>query len=372
MIERRRPSYWEWDALPASVEAPNLPARVDVLVVGAGFMGRWLAYWLTRRGIGADVLVVERDRFTYGASSRNAGFLTCGQVSEMLADVESTGMDAVVETFEHRRRGIDLVRREFPDLEIERCGSTDWDPLTEAKRDLARELNAVAGEDVYSVRRARMGDAERDAMFNRADGALDPVRLLGCIRDRADARFAFGVRAARVSDGVAVLETVGGTREVSYERAFLCTNAFSSALDAGTEVRPGRGQIIVTSPTRTPTDRTLGYIQQGYNYFRFVGDRLLIGGGRHLYGDRENGTTELAPTASVRSYLSGVAACVLGHDDFRVEHHWAGIMGFRGGRHLGGSPRRVVDARTEEVAGFGGMGVALTPVVAREIAEEFA
>jgi glycine/D-amino acid oxidase-like deaminating enzyme len=372
MIELRRPSYWEEDALPRRAAPGELPPHTDILIVGAGFMGSWLAYWLAKRGVGARVLVVERDRFAYGASSRNAGFLTCGQVSEMLADVESTGMDAVVATFEDRLRGIDLVRGEFPGLDIDACGSTDWDPLTAAKRDLGRELNSVAGRDIYAVRRARMAGDERDAMFNRADGAVDPVRLLQRLRGRTGARFAFGVRAMRVSDGTAVLETEDGTHEVSYGRAFLCTNAFASALHGGTDVQPGRGQIIVTTPVRTPTERTLGYLQQGYNYFRFLGDRLLIGGGRHLYGDSENGTIELAPTASIRSYLTGVAASVVGHDDFRVEHHWAGIMGFRGGNHLGGSPRRVVDARTEEVAGFGGMGVALTPVVAREIAGEFA
>ena len=55
-------------------------------------------------------------------------------------------------------------------------------------------------------------------------------------------------------------------------------------------------------------------------------------------------------------------------DQFAVEHHWAGIMGMPGGTHVGTPGPRRVDARTEVVAGFGGMGVALTPVVARELA----
>ncbi len=372
MIEPRRSSWWEADALPPRPQPCDLPTRADVLIVGAGFMGRWLAYHLGSVARRMRVVVVERDRFAYGASSRNAGFLTCGQVSEMLADVRSDGMEAVVQTFEQRLRGIELVRDEFPGLEIDASGSTDWDPLTEPKRELARALNEVAGTEIYSVRRARMGERERDAMFNAADGALDPVAVLRCLEARTDARMAFGVRATRVSAGLARVETSDGPREIGYDRAFLCTNAFTADLCPDSKVVPGRGQIVVTSPVRTSTDRTLGYLQEGYNYFRFVGDRLLIGGGRHIYADRENGTTDLTPTPNVRSYLTGVAACVLGHSDFEVEHHWAGVMGFRGGRHLGGSPRRRVDASTEVVAGFGGMGVALTPVVAREIAEEFA
>lgn len=372
MTPHRHSSFWERAALPGGTPTRiPLPSNTDVLIVGAGFMGRWLAYWLTRRVPSLRVQIVERDRFTYGASSRNAGFLTCGQVSEMLADVESSGLDAVVATFEERRRGISLVRSEFPQLEVDGCGSTDWDPLTDEKRELARALNAAAGEDAYAVRTAHMTGHDRPAMFNRADGAVDPVALLHRLRERTPATFAFGVRAVRVAEGTAVLETPEGIRELEYDRAFLCTNAFTSALDDASDIRPGRGQVIVTSPVRTRTDRTLGYLNAGYDYFRFLGDRLLIGGGRHAHTASENGTTELVPTPAVRSYLTGVATEVIGHPDFRIDHHWAGIMGFRGGRHLGGSPRRAVDERTEAVAGFGGMGVALTPVVARDIAEEF-
>ncbi|HKK92514.1 MAG TPA: FAD-dependent oxidoreductase [Longimicrobiales bacterium] len=368
MSPLRRSSFWERDALPDPVSSHSPTSRTDVLIVGAGLMGRWLAYWLTAHGFGGRTLVVERDRFTYGASSRNAGFLTCGQVSEMLSDVESTGLDAVIETFEERRRGIELVRREFPGLEIDPCGSIDWDPLTPSKRDLAEELNSSAGLPVYTVRTASLAGREREVMFNRADGAVDPVDLLRGLARGTDAEFRFGVRAVRVADGSAVLESTEGIHELTYDRAFLCTNAFTSTLSPISDVRPGRGQIIVTSPVHTRTDRTLGYLNDGYDYFRFLGDRLLIGGGRHMHADRENGTTELKPTAEVGTYLKTVAAEVIGHDDFRVDHHWAGIMGFRGGRHLGGSPRHVVDARTEIVAGFGGMGVALTPTVAREVA----
>ena len=68
--------------------------------------------------------------------------------------------------------------------------------------------------------------------------------------------------------------------------------------------------------------------------------------------------------------LKQVAAEVIGHTDWQVEHQWAGIMGFVAGEHLGGSPRKCLDDKTEVVAGFGGMGVALTPLYAKQIAAE--
>ena len=92
-MSTRHPSYWDKDVEPAPPSG-ELAKEVDVLIIGAGFMGRWLAYFLR----GRDVQVVERDGFGYGASSRNAGFLTCGQISEMLSDVASAGFDRVIPT----------------------------------------------------------------------------------------------------------------------------------------------------------------------------------------------------------------------------------------------------------------------------------
>lgn len=369
-MEMRRFSYWESELPPEPLPPRDLPRRVDRLIVGAGFMGRWLAYFLSKRAQPERTLVIDRDRFSYGASSRNAGFLTCGQVSEMLSDVQHAGIDSVVDTFLQRRQGIAIVRREFPDFDIEDCGSTDYDEVTDDKRELLAQLNQAAGEEIYTVRAGRIGNDVRPTVFNKADGALHPVKLMRVLQGRASsAGFEFGVKALRVAEGKAELETPAGRHELEYGRAFICTNSFAGELDAASDVQPGRGQVIVTSPVRTRTDRTLGYLNAGYDYFRFVDDRLLLGGGRDRF-KAEHGTRELRPTEEVREYLKQVAAEVLGHDDWQVEHQWAGIMGFVGGKHLGGSPRRKIDDRTEVIAGFGGMGVALTPLVAERIVME--
>lgn len=369
-MSTRRQSYWESELPPQPLPGNQLPDHVDSLIVGAGFMGRWLAYFLSRRAKPGRILVIERDRFSYGASSRNAGFLTCGQVSEMLSDAQASGENPVIETFLQRRRGIAIVRREFPDFEFEPCGSTDFDEVTDAKHELAARLNDAAGEAIYSVRAARLGREVREAFFNNADAALHPVKLLRELESRAEGvRFAYGISASHVADGRAEVATSRGRHEIRYGRAFICTNAFAAELDASSQVQPGRGQVIVTSRLQTETARTLGYLNAGYDYFRFVDDRLLLGGGRDKF-TAEHGATELEPTGEVLEYLKKVAGRVIGHDTWEVEHHWAGVMGFVGGQHLAGTPRRRIDAVTEVAAGFGGMGVALTPLYAEQIAAE--
>jgi gamma-glutamylputrescine oxidase len=251
------------------------------------------------------------------------------------------------------------------------CGSTDFDAVNDAGRDLLKKLNASTGEEVYSVRRARLGNDVRLAYFNAADGAVHPVKMLRLLQEQSHGvGFKFGVIARKVVNGRAELETSSGRHRVEYGRAFICTNAFAHELDVSSKVMPARGQVIVTSPVRSDTDRTLGYLSHGYDYFRFVDGRLLIGGGRNRFEATENGFSELRPTAELKAYLQEVARTVIGHGEFKVVHHWAGIMGFIGGSHLGGDPRRRLDDHTEIIAGFGGMGVALAPFYAHQIANE--
>lgn len=366
----RQASYWELAATPHAAPG-DLPASVDVLIVGAGFMGCWLALFLQRRNPALRVLVLERDSIGYGASTRNAGFLTTGQITEMFEDTRESGLDAVLGMFGRRRAGLALVRQEFPQLEVDACGSTDFDPVTDEKREFARRVNAALGESIFVEKPVNLGGRPSTGFFQARDGGVHPVKLLDLIRARcARTMFGFGVPVSRVAAGSARCELAGRSCEVRYTRAFVCTNGFAAELEAASPVAPGRGQVIVTSPVTMPTNRTLGYLNAGYDYFRFVDGRLLLGGGRNRFRAQET-TGEIATTGELLDHLRATAARVLGHDRFAVQHHWAGIMGFIGGMHLGGNPRRRIDETTEAVAGFGGMGVALTPVYAREIAEQF-
>ncbi len=57
---------------PAPETLPSLPARAEVVIVGAGIFGLALAWELARRGT-TDVLVLDQGYLAYGASGRNGG-----------------------------------------------------------------------------------------------------------------------------------------------------------------------------------------------------------------------------------------------------------------------------------------------------------
>jgi len=328
-----------------------------VLIVGAGFLGLWLARFLLRTRPSLSLLVVERDPFPCGASARNAGFLTAGQLGELLADRREFGEEAVLETYRRRREGIALFRRELP-VAVDACGSADFDGVTEEKVALASRIGG------FEVRELPFGGGVRRVLFRADDGGIDPVGALDALR--AGLPVVHGVEVAAVGGGRAA--AVGG--EIAYGHAFVCTNAFARALDPRCDVEPGRGQVIVTSRVATPPAPALGFLAEGYDYFRFVDGRLLLGGGRHRFRDVER-TDAALPTPEVGAYLRARAEEILGHRRFEVKWHWAGIMGFSGGRHLPAYPERAVDSSTTVVAGCGGMGVALAPVRARALARAF-
>src|SRR5690606_29683554 len=76
--------YW-WEAAPLlTLPKQDLPTRVDVLVVGAGYAGLSAALTLARGG--RSVLVLDRQRAGEGASTRNGG-ITSGNIRASHAEL---------------------------------------------------------------------------------------------------------------------------------------------------------------------------------------------------------------------------------------------------------------------------------------------
>ncbi len=359
-------SLWE-AGLPAGTR-DELVARTDVLIVGGGFLGLWLARFLRESSPPPSLQLLDREPTPRAASTRNAGFLTCGQVSEMAADRRAVGEATVVESFLLRREGAARILREFgARIDLDPCGSADFDAITDETEELAELLNKI--HPTFHQSTLELGGVPRRVFFNSRDAGIHPGKLLACLEAEARAR------GARVVRGVPVASIGGGRavaagREIRYGHAFVCTNAFAKELWPGSDVVPGRGQILLLRPCVARTAPVLGFLRDGYDYFRFVEGRLLVGGGRDRAVERE-ATPLMEGSDEVRAHLEAVARTVLGGGLVEVERHWAGIMGFASGRHLPAYPARSVDPTTTVVAGCGGMGVALAPAVAHRLASEF-
>src|SRR3984885_6446888 len=90
----------------------------DIIIVGSGFVGLWSAYFLKRKRPKLKILIIDRGIIPTGASTRNAGFACFGSVTELIADGEKMGEDAMLELVEMRYRGIKRIAKLFSSKQI--------------------------------------------------------------------------------------------------------------------------------------------------------------------------------------------------------------------------------------------------------------
>ncbi|MFM9372980.1 NAD(P)/FAD-dependent oxidoreductase [Streptomyces sp. Da 82-17] len=251
-------AFTGWTDRPADF-APALEGeiRCDVAVVGGGLAGMATALRLAERG--ADVVLLEAGYCGWGASSRNAGYL-----SNALAG------DPQLLRLLYRRRLRDLVRygenaAEFTAGLIDRLAlDCEYDATG----------NVIAGVSTGQVRRLKknmriLRDAGADVEFVDGRDFGLPATFLGGIFERAGGllnpgKLALGLRAALLAsstkvfertaaqavepDGADVVVGVPGGR-VRAERVVLATNADSRDLEiAPSGITPVWTSLVETEP----------------------------------------------------------------------------------------------------------------------------
>src|SRR5512143_2753135 len=82
--------YW-WDTAPAlpKLVVHDLPSNADIVVIGSGYTGLSAARILALRGV--KVVVLEKETFGWGASSRNGGQVLTGLKWGASALIEKVG-----------------------------------------------------------------------------------------------------------------------------------------------------------------------------------------------------------------------------------------------------------------------------------------
>src|ERR1700723_645162 len=117
-------NYWLTTAEFPQIEAPPLPERIDVAVIGAGFTGLSAARTLAKRG--AKVAVLEAESIGWGASSRNGGMVLTGMKLGVEELRQKYGGQVARRMFAASLDSIDCVERivkeENISCDFERCG----------------------------------------------------------------------------------------------------------------------------------------------------------------------------------------------------------------------------------------------------------
>lgn len=355
-------SFWEKDLFDK---------HFDCIVIGAGFTGLNTALAFKEHFAKASVLVVDDGAGFKGASTKNAGFACYGSPSELVSDMALMGEDAALKLLSQRKKGIDAIAKRYKNSLIYSVGKA-YELFLERNKNLwedsrtsIHKLNKLVEEstglsDAYSVCKEPQVSTAVGTIEIRGEGQIHPARLHADLYQKAlsNGIHFYKERAlAFENDGISGTRTMlGNGQDLRSTWLVNCVNGFDGRLTKNSQVAPARAQVLITGKIENLPYSGNYHMDEGYFYFRNVGDRLLLGGGRNLAFEEEM-TDEIQLNTLIQEKLKAILRTELlpGHS-FEITDQWAGIMGMRSDK----TPAIEQDGNCLSVVGLSGMGVALS------------
>jgi len=358
--------------------------KIDFLIVGSGIVGMSTALFLRKKYADAKIVIIERGYLPTGASSKNAGFTCFGSPTELYDDLKSMKEKEVWETFSNRYNGLKCLFELIPPKAIDYVSCKSWDLI---ESDVQNEINPefigyinekakeITGvDDVYSEDHnaaKRFGFENIQTSYcNQLEGAINTGMLIQELHKKttgAKIQVVFGVEALSMSSNTQGVELQTNKGLVSASNCIIATNGFAKQW-IEEDIQPARAQVLVTNQIKDLKVNGTFHFQKGYYYFRNIGDRILLGGGRNL--DFKGETTEsFETTPQIQQKLEElIRTTILPNQDFRIEYSWSGIMGVG---EVKSPILKMLNKNTAIGVRLGGMGVALGSQVGKTLANYF-
>ena len=365
-------SYWEEEAWFD---------QVDFTLVGSGLVGLNAALRLRERFPHKRILVVEKGSLPSGASTRNAGFACFGSLSELLADLHHHSPEEIHTLVLKRYEGIQYLRQLLGDLNIRYQNKGGHELFLEAHQDLFEACHSRMPEinqllrDIFGSSPFRLHKTAPSfrgllphQFTHQFEGELHPGHMMQALLEKANKAGIWvlnGLTIDRFEESASGVQLFAGHKSWRTDQLLIATNGFASGLLPELEVAPARAQVVLTSSLQSRIEGCY-HLDRGYYYFRWLGDRLLFGGGREQDIKGET-TTEAGTSEVIQNRLEKLLReVILPGQDFHIEKRWSGVMG------VGPKKAPIVQQISGRVycgVRLGGMGVALGSLVGRELAD---
>jgi glycine/D-amino acid oxidase-like deaminating enzyme len=369
-------SYWEYKAYFH---------QIDFAIVGAGIVGMSAAFHIKRHFPNKKVVLIDGSTFSDGASFKNAGFACFGSAGELLSDMEKTDLATTINTASLRIKGLKALDGwlGMKHIDYQACGSYELFTSTEKEEyekccstldtlNIGFKEAGLFQKDVFSIVSPQLG-LEKSfpyTIYNQYEGKIDTAKLNIMALQSLNSTGIPIIKGLKVK---AFNETNQGvyvqTKDFDFitQKLILATNGFSKTLLPDLNIEPARAQVLISEPLEKLNLNSTYHLNQGYDYFRMIDDRLLVGGGRNLAMDEEN-TDQFGLTSKIQDHLENLLQTIVHPRDkkVKIDFRWSGIMG------VGQEKAPLIGNHSPNISygiRMGGMGVAIGTLIGKTLAD---
>jgi glycine/D-amino acid oxidase-like deaminating enzyme len=350
-MEIQTQNYWLTTVeMPKTGASRELPQRVDVAVIGAGFTGLSAARTLANKG--ASVAVLEAESIGWGASSRNGGMVLTGMKLGVNKLISMYGRERTQKMYATSLASIDcveqIVREENIPCDFVRCGHLEVACKQAHFDDYARQVEVIRREFDHELRivprnelRSEIGsDIYFGGMVDETSVGLNPAQYvagLGAAAIWAGARVFEQTRVQKIEresrQGNAGWRVSTSRGVLRAQNVFVGTSGYTSAATPALQKKiiPIGSYIIATEVLPDALARELSprnrmiYDSKNYiYYYRLTPDNRMLFGGRAAFfpetGDSIRKSAEILRRGMIEVYPQ--------LRDTKVEFAWGGTLDF--------------------------------------------
>src|SRR6266851_8603380 len=381
-------NYWLTTASMPSGTVGELPARADVVVIGAGFTGLSAARTFANRG--AKVVVLEAYTIGWGASSRNGGMVLTGMKLDVGTLAKRYGMDLTRRMYADSLASIDLVeqivREENIACDFSRCGHLEVACKQSHFDSYARSAEVIAKEFSHQLRIISRKDLSGEigssiyfgGLVDESSAGLNPARYVAGLARAALKTGASIYESARVQkiarglqNGASGFEITTTRGDISARDVLVATSGYTSSATPALQKKiiPIGSYIIVTeqlpeslAEELSPHNRMIYDSKYYLYYYRLTPDNRMLFGGRAAFFPETKNTIR----RSVEILRRGMVEVYPQLHDAKIAHAWGGTVDFC----FDTMPHAGQTNGIHYALGYAGHGVAMATYLGARMAEK--
>lgn len=366
-------------------EKESFYAPKDIIIVGSGLVGLWSAYYIKKQNPKCSVAIVDRGIIPTGASTRNAGFACFGSVTELQEDFNKMGEDKTLELVSMRYQGLQRIRKVLDEklIDFELCGGYELiaaqnAPGMVALEEMVAGVNKKLKRAVKTSQTFKISDNKisefgfqhiAHLLENKLEGYLHSGKLCQALLQLVQSMGVIVFNGVEITRFEKILDKIvlytNHQLRFTASQILICTNAFAKELLPKLDIIPARGQVLVTSTIHGLKLNGTFHYDEGFYYFRNIGNRVLLGGARNKALQEER-TTEMDTTNTIQKELEHfLSHYILPGKEYAITDRWSGIMG------MGSEKMPILQELSPNIfcaVRMSGMGVALAPIVGEKVA----